>query len=332
MANIQRKWLLKKIYKQIKKYNTIIIARHIGADPDALGSQFALKELIKNKYPNKHVYAVGNPSNRFKFMGSLDKIEEVNYNESLLIVLDTPDIKRIDCINLENYKNIIKIDHHPFIDKYAQIELIDENSSSTCQLILEFIFRNRLKINKTIANNLYIGIVADTGRFMHDYTSQETFELVNKLLKKSNIDFTSLYEPLYMRPLSEVKFQGYIFKNIEVTKNGVGHIKITDETLKEYNVDSASAGNIISELKCINEILVWIFLTEDKKNNLIKVNIRSRGPIINEVATKYGGGGHKFASGARLINWTQAESLINDLDNLTKEYNKSERQKNKDII
>ncbi len=323
MIDLQRHFLFRKILKYIKKYDTIIIARHIGADPDALGSQFALREIIKNKYPNKEVYAVGNPSSRFRFMGELDKIDDVLYDNSLLIVLDTPDIKRIDINNFDSYKNIVKIDHHPVIDEYANIEIVDDGSSSTCQLILEFVFSNNLKINDSIAKNLYLGIVSDTGRFMHDYTSFKTFELVTKLLKKTNIDFTSLYEPLYMRPLSEVRFQGYIFENMTVTENGVGYIKITDDLLKEFNVDTASAGNIISELKCINEIIIWAFLTEDKKNNLIRVNIRSRGPVINEMVSKYGGGGHKFASGARLIDWDLASDLVDDLDNLALEYNKN---------
>lgn len=320
MINVQRHFLFKKILRYIKKFDTIIIARHIGADPDALGSQFALKEIIKIKFPKIKVYAVGNPSSRFKFMGELDRIDEVDYNNSLLIVLDTPDMKRVDVNYINNFKNVIKIDHHPVIDKYADIEMVDESASSTCQLILEFVFRNRLKINSNIAKNLYLGIVSDTGRFMHDYTSCDTFELVTKLLKKTSIDFTSLYEPLYMRPLSEVRFQGYIFENMEVTENGVGYIEITDDLLKEFNVDTASAGNIISELKCIDEIIIWIFLTEDKKSDLIRANIRSRGPVINETVAKYGGGGHKFASGARLSDWEQANKLVNDLDILALEY------------
>ena len=149
---------------------------------------------------------------------------------------------------------------------------------------------------------------------MHDYTTKKIFKLVTKLLYKTNIDFTSLYSSLYIRPISEVRFQGFIFENIELTDNGVGYIKITDDILKEYGVDTASAGNIISELNFINEIKVWIFLTEDKKNNQIRANIRSRGPVINEIASKYGGGGHKYASGARLSDWDKADLLINDLD------------------
>lgn len=317
MANIY-----KKIYREIKRHNEIVIVRHMGADPDALGSQFALKEIIKNKFPTKKVYAIGNPSNRFKFMGTLDKLEEESVTkETLLIVLDTPDIKRIDGAKLEDYQNVIKIDHHPIVDKFATIELIDDTASSTSQLILEFIFKNRLILTSSIAQNLYAGIVSDTGRFMHSYTSARTFELVNKMLKKTNLDFTEIYERLYKRPLSEIRFQGYIYQNMKITENGVAYIKITEELLKKYEVDSASSGNIISELKFVDEILVWIFLTEDKKSNLIRANIRSRGPIINEVAAIYGGGGHKFASGARLTCWNQADNLIKDLESITQKYN-----------
>ena len=321
MANIYR-----KIYKEIKKHDTIVIARHIGADPDALGSEFALKELILNKFPKKNVYAIGNPSNRFKFMGTLDKPQDIDYSNSLLIVLDTPDLKRIDGAKINDYKTVIKIDHHPIVDNFGKIELVDENSSSTSQLILEFIFKNRLKLTENIAKNLYVGIVSDTGRFMHNYTTSKTFELVTKMLKKTNLDFTSVYEPLYLRPLAEFRFQGYIYENMDVTENGLAYIKISDELLKEYEVDSASSGNIISELKCIDEIFVWIFLTEDKKSNLIRANIRSRGPIINEIATIYGGGGHKFASGARLTSWSQAENLIEDLDKIAKKYQEEQNQ------
>lgn len=308
--------IYRRIYKEIKKYNNIIIARHIGPDPDALGSQFALKELIKNKFPNKNVYAIGNSPAKFRFFGNLDKIDELEIDDNyLLIVLDTPDIKRIDGIDdIKKYNNIIKIDHHPVIDNYEKISLIDESSSSTCQLILELIFKNFLKLDTSIAEKIYMGIVSDTGRFMHDYTTKKTFKLVTKLLYKTNIDFTSLYSSLYIRPISEVRFQGFIFENIELTDNGVGYIKITDDILKEYGVDTASAGNIISELNFINEIKVWIFLTEDKKNNQIRANIRSRGPVINEIASKYGGGGHKYASGARLSDWDKADLLINNLD------------------
>ena len=314
--------LYKQIKKEIKKYDDIVIARHIGADPDALGSQFALKELIKINFPEKKVIALGNPASRFRYLGSLDKDDEMDYSKALLIVLDTPDVKRIDInVDINKFAEIIKIDHHPFVEKYASIEVMDEDASSTSQLITEFILANKLKINDTIAKYLYTGIVSDTDRFLHDYTSKRTFELVNYLLENSNFKVTSVYEPLYMRPLEEIRFQGYIYQNMEITGNGLAYIKITDDLMKEYKVDSASAGNMINELKFIDKIIVWVFFSEDTKSNLIRANIRSRGPYINELATIYGGGGHKYASGARLTSWKQTQNMIDDLDNLVKDYN-----------
>lgn len=312
--------IYKQIFKVIKKYDTIVIARHIGADPDALGSQFALKEIILKTFPNKKVYAVGNPASRFKFFGSNEKIDNIDTTKGLLIVLDTPDIKRIDGVSLNNFEYVIKMDHHPIIDKYANIELIDEDSCSTSQLILEFIFNNKIEINKEIGEKLYLGIVGDTDRFLHDYTSSKTFSLVTRLLEETNIDFTSLYKVLYQRPISEIRFEGYIYQNLILTENGVAYIKITDRKLKEFGVDSAAAGNMINDLKFVNEIIVWVFLTEDIKSNLIRANIRSVGPYINDVATKFGGGGHKYASGVKLKTWDDSDKLINELDELVMNY------------
>ena len=314
--------IYKQIYKEIKKYDTIVIARHIGADPDALGAQFALKDIILNLFPNKKVYAVGNPASRFKFFGSNDKIEDVNTTKGLCIVLDTPDIKRIDGANINNFESVIKIDHHPFIEKYGNIEYIDDEACSTSQLILEFAFSNKINLSKEVGEKLYLGIVGDTDRFLHDYTTPKTFDLVTKLLEETKIDFTSLYKLLYHRPMSEVRFEGYIYQNLTLTDNGVAYIKLTDKVMKEYGVDSAAAGNMINDLKFVDEIIVWVFLSEDVKSNLIRANIRSVGPYVNDTATMFGGGGHKYASGAKLKSWDDGDNLINALDLLVKDYKK----------
>ena len=251
--------LFKDILKQIKKYDTIVIARHIGADPDALGSQFALKELIELNFKDKKVYAVGTLASRFKFMGSTDKIDNIDFNKALLIVLDTPDIKRIDGIDdIKLFPEVIKIDHHPFIEKFGNLEYIEEASSAS-QLVFKFILDNKLKMTKKIAENIYVGIVGDTDRFLHDYTTLETYELVTKLLEISHIDFTKLYPSLYSRPLSEVRLQGYIYQNLVLTDNKLAYIKITDDIIKKFDVDSAAAGNMINDLKFVEGIKIWAF-------------------------------------------------------------------------
>lgn len=304
----------KEILKQIKKYNTIVIARHVGADPDALASQIALKDIIVNNFPLKKVYVVGMPASRFKYLGTLDKLTDEMYENSLLIVTDTPDKKRVDVVDTTRFSKTIKIDHHPFVEKYCDIECINDKASSASQIIIDFAFSMKLKITKEAAEKLYIGIVADTNRFLFSYTTPNTFDLVSKLIKETDINFTSLYDNLYLRSLKELKFQSYIINNMIVTENKFGYIKLTDDVLKKFDVDAATAGNMVNNFNYIEDFVSWAVFTEDKNNDFIRGSIRSRGPIINDVAAKFGGGGHKLASGVRLKNFEEVDKLVEALD------------------
>lgn len=310
----------KKIYKKIKKYDTIVIARHVGADPDALASQIGLRDVILNTFPNKKVYAVGFPASKFKYLGSLDKFEEEYYKNALLIVTDTPDKKRVDGVDSTLFKDSIKIDHHPFIEKFCKLEWIDSKASSASQMILELIFATKLKLSKEAAEKLYIGIVADTNRFLFSYTSSKTFDLVSTLIKQTHIDFTSLYDNLYLRDMQDIKFWGYIANHLEVTPNGFAYMKITDAILKEYGVDAATAGNMVNEFNFIENIYAWALFSEDVKNENIRGSLRSRGPVINDVASRFNGGGHTLASGVRLSTFEQVDALVEALDQRCKEY------------
>lgn len=310
----------KKIYKAIKKFDTIVIARHIGADPDALGSSIGLRQSIKKTFPNKKVYAVGLPTSKFKYMGQLDQIDEDKLENALLIVTDTPDKKRVDSVDVSKYKYTIKIDHHPFIETFCDIEWIDDTTSSASEMVIDLINHTKLVMDKEIASVLYLGLVSDTDRFLFQITSPKTFRMVGDLIEKTKICISELYPNLYIRPYREIKFQGYIAANLIVTENGLGYIKIDDATLKKYEVDAATGGNLINNFNFIKEVVAWTILTEDKNNEIIRVSIRSRGPVINEVASKFGGGGHKMASGAKLTNFDDADKLIAELDKVCKEY------------
>lgn len=310
----------KQIYKQIKKYNKIIIVRHIGADPDALGSTIGLKEAILNTFPNKKVYVVGTPAARHRYIGELDKFNEDMYEDSLLIVLDTPNISRIDGVDVNRFKYKIKIDHHPFIEEFCNIELIDDTSSSASQLVIELIKNTKLKINEKSAKALFIGIVGDTNRFLYYYTTPKTFDLVSYMIKKTNLDFTKLYENMYLRSLHELRFQSYIIMNLTLTLDGFGYIKITQDILDEYEIDCATATNIVNNLTFIEDMYSWAIFAYDKTNDNVRGSIRSRGPIINEVASNYNGGGHIYASGVRLSNFDVVDNIINDLNEVCKKY------------
>ena len=313
--------VIKKIFKKIKQYNTIVIARHTSPDPDAIASEISLRDSIKLTFPKKNVYAVGASVAKFKYYGNLDRVDETNFKEdALLIACDVPNKARIDGVDLSAFKEVFKIDHHPSEEDFGECDWVDETSSSTCQMIIELVLQTPLKYDRKIAENLYLGVVSDSDRFLISYTTYKTFALVSKLIEKTGIDFVSLYPNLYERNIEEIRFHGYIGENLEVTNNGLAYIHISSDILKKYNVDSATPSNMINDFSNIKGVYVWTFITYDDKNDIIKINIRSKGPVINDIAAKYGGGGHKMASGIRTKDKEIIDKLIKDLDKECKLY------------
>ena len=316
--------IYKKIYKEIKKHNKIVLARHIGPDPDALGSTLGLKEIILNTFPKKQVYAVGTPAAKHKYIGQLDTFDESMYDDSLLIVLDTPDIKRVDGLDPTIFKRKIKIDHHPTVDKYCDIECVDDEASSASQLVMELVFNTPLKLNKEAAEKLYIGLISDTNRFLYSYTTDKTFSLVSRLLKETNIDITNIYKNIYLMPIKEKRLQAYVIQNMNLTDNKLGYLIIDQDKLDELGTDAATMTNIVNFLNYTEEMIVWVVCAYDKNMEIIRASIRSRGPVINTTAAKFNGGGHAYASGARLKDSNEVNMMINELNKVCEEYNEKE--------
>lgn len=312
--------LYRKILKIIKSYDEIVIARHIGPDPDALASQIALRDSIKLTYPDKKVYAVGAGVHKFKYLGTLDKIELAELENPLLVVLDVPNFVRVDGIEDLAYKAILKIDHHPQEDIIGDVDWTDEKKSSTCEMITNFLMNTKMVIDQKIAENLYMGMVFDSDRFLLRNTSIETFKTVYDLLNMSHINFIPLYDNLYERSIVEEKFRAYIVNHLEISENNFGYLNVPVEDLKKYNVETSIVSNQVNDFFFIKELICWMFVVYDERNNVYKANIRSRGPVVNEIASKYNGGGHKYASGCRSTDYKDMEKLAHDLDLACQKY------------
>ena len=314
------KELFKQIYKLVKAHDNVVITRHISPDPDALGSQMALRDAIRLTFPSKKVYAIGAGVSKFKFIGGLDKFDPNSAPDCLLIVLDCPNLARVDGIEDVSYKDIIKIDHHPKEDIKGNLDFTDSSYSSTAEMVAELLLNSRFKMNQKVAESLYAGIVADSERFLFKNTTTHTFEIVVSLLKKYPFDITKVYDGLYQKSIIECKFEAFITENLTITDNKFGYILIDNKDIEKYNVDITAASSVVNNYSFIKEMIAWCFVTYDEKNELYKANIRSRGPVINEVASHFNGGGHKFAAGSRMTKKEDVTALFNELDECCKKY------------
>ncbi|WP_108671273.1 DHH family phosphoesterase [Peribacillus acanthi] len=302
------------ILSEIKKYDTIIIHRHVRPDPDAYGSQCGLGEMLKESFPEKNVFMVGEEDESLHFMRRLDTITEKDYEGALVIVCDTANEERI-CDGRYNLGDkLIKIDHHPNEDPYGDMLWVDTSASSTSEMIYDFYLAGKedgLVLNQEAARLLFAGIVGDTGRFLYPSTTEKTFIYAGELIHYG-FDRPKLFEEMYDVNENVVRLNGYVFQNFKVSENGVGHMIITAETLNQFNVKPSEASLLVSSLGVVKGLKAWAFFIEEEE--VIRVRLRSKGPVINTVARNYNGGGHPLAAGASIYSWDEVESVLTDME------------------
>ncbi len=312
--------MIKKILHEIEKAETIIIFRHIKPDGDAIGSQHGLKYILKENYPNKTILCLGENSNYWKMYYSnidSDIVDDETIKNSLAIIVDTPNISRVDDQRFELAKTKIKIDHHIFIEEFADIEWIDTTSIAACQLIVKFALENNLRIPRNAALLLYTGLVTDSGRFQFQNTSAETLRM-GAVLLETGIDAQDLFRFMYESSENIVRFKGYCENNFTLLDCGLAYNILDKEILKEYDVTASSGASNVNSLSGIKKVKIFVHFAENE-DGTIKVEFRSKKIPVNVIANKYGGGGHALASGAIVENFKIVDNIIDDLIELCEE-------------
>lgn len=310
-----------KILNKISNYQTIIIHRHSKPDFDAIGSQVGLKEIIKENFPNKAVYVVGD-QNRFDRESDMEMIEDDVYQDALVFILDVAVKHMVSDERYKLAKEVIVIDHHKNACdiEEATIVISDATYSACAELITDMALELSLKINQRAASFLYAGIVTDTGRFQWMHQPERVF-LVASILTGLGAKTTSLYDFLYVDSLESKKIKTF-FQNRFVYEDGVAYLKNDQSVFEQLDIDVFTVSRGMVNLAAgIEEIKIWLNFTYDVSRDIILGEFRSRGLSIVDIAKKYGGGGHDQACGASLKTWDEVEAVIKDYKALLKEQN-----------
>lgn len=301
-----------QILEKIKAYEKIIIHRHISPDPDALGSTLGFKKLIENNVGDKDVRVVGYQEKNLEWLGKMDQADEAFYQGALVIVMDTANSARVDNKNFTKGAYMIKIDHHPSDDQYGNLNFVDTTAASVCEMVTHLAIGYGWEISREVAMLLYAGVVSDTGRFLYDTVTPQTFEAAKHLLALG-VDVNELNRNLYRKPMNVLKAQAYVLNHFKITEHGVAYFKMSKEIQKEFDLTTGTRSLLVDVLANLEGVLVRVCFFEQDKDQ-IRANIRSEGPIINQIAERYDGGGHPKASGAMLTQWEAVDDLIAELD------------------
>ena len=309
--------MFERIFQEIINFDTIIIHRHTKPDGDAIGSQVGLKNILKDAFPGKRVFAVGDPAGRYSFIeGSTpDEIPDDTFKNALSIILDCGGE-----VSDKRYKlaaHTARIDHHVFNGAYTDTEVIDSSFESCCGLIVLFAQEQRLYISPAAAKALYTGMVTDSGRFRYDSTTPRTFRQAAFLLEHG-VDLNEIYRNLYADDFDYKRLRAEYTLKVRFTKHNVAYIYSTAEELKASGSDVfAISRGMVNVMADIRGVDIWVNFTDTAGGVLCE--LRSSLRSVVHIAIKYGGGGHDKACGATVATREEAMKMLADLDSFAGE-------------
>lgn len=295
---------MEKLIKFIKEKKSFLILSHQHPDGDSVGSSFALKIILEEIGKQATIINTDPlPFNLRKIKGKefwniKDKIDESffkNYDSTFILECPTPDRTGYEILN---GITIINIDHHISNQNYGNFIIIEPELPCLGIIIYEIAEKLNVKINKDIANYLYISLATDTGQFCYANSTPQAFEFASKLVSlgaRPEEVAKILYENF---PAQSVKLRGLLLSTLEIELGGkVAILKFPLCFLKEANCLAQDAEGVIDEPRKIEGVEVSVMLREEKDNK-IKISMRSQGNLdVEKIARKYGGGGHRNAAG-----------------------------------
>lgn len=295
---------LKKLVKVIRNSRQIVVAIHYDPDLDGICAALVCSYLVKQyKCRSLTLFCHSSIPSRYRFLLGKSKFTKKLSDFDLLIIVDSAKISRvfhnIDGRQLAKLRSkiIVNIDHHRSNDEFGQLQIINSEASSSCEVIYRIFKKLGIKINRRLAEIFYCGIYGDTGGFIYPNTTKEALAIASDLVSLG-VKPSPLVKKINVKTLVGTLLLSEVLNTIEI-KNGVGIMCLTQDILKKTKAKMSDSENFISFCQAIDGVKVSLFLREEKEGT--RISLRSDGVIdVDEVASRYGGGGHRRAAGIRI--------------------------------
>ena len=316
MTNMREKFIEMK--NLIDKAEKILLATHENPDGDGLSSIISLSLYLDSINKKHSLYAPGKPPKYLSYLPRFKNIlsEAPQEKFDLLIGFDYGNINRLHLTSVDLSEcKIITVDHHPNTFK-GDLDIIETGCSATTEMVYDFFISNDIPLSKDIGTCIYTGIISDTGGFFHSNTTSKTFKIAAELLLLG-IDNTFIAkQTLGLGSASAAKLLGTALMRItidESTKSAYSFLSWMD--LKPYNAEWEEIDDVSHIIGSISDVRFTFFL-RDKEDGDIRVSFRSdpyKGYDVSKLAQEFGGGGHIYASGAKIH-----DSLDNTIQRILK--------------
>lgn len=297
-----------KLLDIIESGKNILVCGHMRPDGDCIGAALAMRRICEKLGKFADAACDADKPEAFSFLpdyGRFCRTGKKRYD--VFISVDCANEKRLGAYAsaIDGAAHVVDIDHHPFNPEFGDINVVDESASSTCLIVYE-LFKDTELIDRETAEMLYTGISTDTGHFMHSNTDARTFSAAVGLTALG-IDIGRINHDLYCsKPRRKIMLTARALDGMEFYAGGaIAVIELSLGDLRACGCTSEDTEGLIDHAKSVSGVRIAVSLCE-QEGGTVRVSLRSTGADVSEVAGRFGGGGHKLASGC-MISGTLAE-------------------------
>jgi phosphoesterase RecJ-like protein len=295
----------------VRRHQRFVLTTHVRPDGDGLGSMLALADVLEapplSKTVRMTVASVLPP--RYDFLDPARRIRRFEPPGSLYrdtdaaIVLDTGTWNQLGDFgvflrSLPIAKAVI--DHHLTQDDLDALRMVDATAEATGRLVYEAILALGGPIPASAAHCLFVAVAMDTGWFRHNNTTSATFTLAADLVR-AGARAAEAYECLFeQNTLGRLKLMGLVLSRLQVTHRGrVAHTEIRRDDYSSTGATPQDSEDLINYTRSLSGVEVGLLFMEQPRGG-VKISFRSRRVDVSRLAERFGGGGHRLASGAVL--------------------------------
>ncbi|MFO0968332.1 MAG: bifunctional oligoribonuclease/PAP phosphatase NrnA [Gemmataceae bacterium] len=294
----------------VRSRRRFLLTTHVRPDPDGLGSMLGLagalaaldkdvSMVVSSVYPPRYDFMdPGKRIARFHLPGDAYRSCEA------VVVLDTGTWNQLgefgDFLRTLSVPRFV-IDHHPTQDDLGATRLVDVTAEATGRLVYDAIQALKAPVSKTIAQDLFAALATDTGWFRHSNTSPATFALAEALVR-AGANPTWLYEQIYeQNRLARLHLMGRVLERIKIAADGmIAYTELRRADYQETGAIPSDSEDLVNFTRGMAGVEVGLFFMEQPEGG-VKVSFRSREKVnVSQIAERFGGGGHRLASGAIL--------------------------------
>ena len=311
---------LAEFCKALKKFDHFLLSCHVVPEGDAIGSLLAVDSLLRRLGKKTTVVCQDEFPTRLSCLSAKrwHQVQDIKVKPEkfqALVVTDCPTLERVGTVkNLISPKTVIfNIDHHISNVYFGHYNFVLPQAAASGEVVMALFRHLKMKLTKEEATNLYVALSTDTGSFKHGNTSVESHKMAAELIA-AGIDVEKINEEIYANySINKIHLYSRLLGRIKTTANGkVAWVYMKREDLHNSAATDEDTEGFIDFLKYIKEVQIAFFITELPKPGELKVSFRAKGTYdVNRIATQFGGGGHRKASGCTLrVSVEEAEKMV----------------------